>query len=626
MTSLLAESDKPASLERQVLEARDCLASGDAERALALLAPLADATPPHLPAQFLLSMTAWRLGRLDWSIELMRQCHEAFPMDGTVAEILASLYAQAGDLRESLFMGKLATALGGPGALSHLIPKGFPTFDWAFYHIKSNPMLGDAKALATQGESGAALEKARQHAALNPRDGAAHGFYASLLLRYGLASGAVSVLRAVERRTELPAPYASLYARALTQVGDFDAARRWHERAIALASNDAEIAAARVQDSLWLDDGADRCAALAQDWARRFCPAAKTRDWQRPRKKLVIGYLISRCSDPLDLMAVAAVARAHDRSRATVIAYAEGAQSWEANVGLAGSFDIWQDIRTLNPATLARFFLRDGLDLAIDAGGFATPDNLLALARLNTALRVSWFGNTGGIESPIYDALIVAPSVPESGDPARRISATYPLWRPAKRPGTRIGHEGVNFGADVSMAQLDPDTVGRWSGVLDAVPTAKLVLRANDMDPGDNIDRLVARFGRERAARIDVLANEGIEAFYAQIDVALLPRRGVSPRAAADAVACGVPPLAVDGAGNDQPYASFLRDLGLGARLVAADDAEFLSIAAGLATPEIRDRLAADLASAAMDSAAGLACVLEDYAFRALDEPLGVRS
>jgi tetratricopeptide (TPR) repeat protein len=308
--SSIAEPDAPISVDAQVHEAKHRLAAGDAEGALAILAPLTTDGSICLPAQFLLSMTAWKLGRLDWSIELMRQCHEAFPMEGTVAEVLASLYAQAGNLGESLFMGKLGTALGGPGQLSFLVPAGFPNFDWAFYQIKSEPMLAAAKAYLASGDSGDALEKARQHAALNPMDGAAHGFYAMLLLRNGLASAAVDVLRAVNAHADLPAPYASLYARALTQVGEFDAARHWHENAVALAPDDAGIAAARVQDSLWLEESPGRRAALSEDWARRFCPPAKGRAWQRPEKKLVIGYLLSSFSDPLDLGAVAAVARA----------------------------------------------------------------------------------------------------------------------------------------------------------------------------------------------------------------------------------------------------------------------------------------------------------------------------
>lgn len=624
--SSIGEPDAPISLEEIVREANDRLAAGDTEAALEMLAPVTADDRIYLPAQFLLSMTAWKMGRLDWSIELMRQCHETHPMDGTVAEALASLYAQAGDLRESLFMGKLGTALGGPGALSYLVPKGFPTFDWAFYHVKKSPMLADAKACLASGKPIEAMEKAGQHVALNRQDGDAHGFYAALLLRNGFASAAVDLLQAIEVHADLPARYASLYARALTQVGEFDAARRSHEKAESLASDDAEIAAARVLDSLWLDESPARRAALSEDWARRFCPPAKAREWRRPQKKLVIGYLISSFSDPLDMAAVAAVARAHDRARVTVVAYVHGEQSWDMHVPLSGAFDAWRDIRTLDPATLARFFLRDEIHVAIDTAGFGAPGALSALARLNTALRVSWFGNPGSIGSPIYDARIVTASAGSGREERCRIPIVYPVLRPSKPVSRRTGDGDVKFGADVSMAQLDAETVGCWSAILDALPAANLLLRANDMEPGGNIERLIARFGRDRAARIDIIANESIEDFYAKLDVALLPRRGVSARAAADALACGVPPVAIAGNGISEPYAAFLRELGLGSRLVAADEAEFASIAAGLAAPAARGQLGSALASACAETVSRSARAIEDHALRMLDEGVGVSS
>ncbi len=54
-----------------------------------------------------------------------------------------------------------------------------------------------------------------------------------------------------------------------------------------------------------------------------------------------------------------------------------------------------------------------------------------------------------------------------------------------------------------------------------------------------------------------------------RVDVALAPRRGLSPRMAAEAMACGVPPWPVAGPDAVAPYAAFLRALGLGAALVA---------------------------------------------------------
>jgi len=279
---------------------------------------------------------------------------------------------------------------------------------------------------------------------------------------------------------------------------------------------------------------------------------------------------------------VAAVARAHDREQVQVIGYGLGQQSWPENAVLAGAFDSWRDIAALDPATLGRFLAGDGLHLVIDVAGFAAPQQMLALAGLDSAVRIAWLGNPGGLGAPVYDAQVTSYSALAVKGRALRVIAGYPAVRDWSKPVHREPG-ALALGADTTMAQLDAATVQTWCEVLDGLPEAKLLLRANDMGPGGNIDRLVAWFGRERAARIDILAAKAAEEFYSRIDLALAPRRGVSPRAAAEATACGVPTVAFAGRSLAEPYGPYLADLGLGPMLVAGDDRDYVGIALALA-------------------------------------------
>jgi protein O-GlcNAc transferase len=628
----LTEPDQ-LSLEAEVNEANRLLSDGDSEGALALLEPLTSNENAFLPARFLLAMTAWKMGRLDSAVELMRDCHEKWPMDGTVAEVLASLYVQAGNLGESLFMAKLGAALGGPGKLSHLVPKGFPNFDSVFYSFQDKPMLKNARAYLAKGEVSIAMEYVRQHSALNPSDGDSHAFLAALLLRAGMASVAYEVLSSVATKIvgdgEFPAHYASLYARTLAAVGDFDGARRFYAKALALAPESADIAADRIADSVWLDENREQVTTIGEDWTRRFCRTPKPRQWRQPDGKLVIGYIVSAFADPLDMAAVAAVARAHDRKRVTVLGYGTGAQSWNENALLSGAFDKWQDVSALDPATLVRFFVRGGLHVVVDAAGFAAPNCLKALAQVQTAIRVSWLGNSAALGAPIYDAQIVAASFAVRGTTLWRVGSGYPVLAPQQQQlPSRAARNDTNFGADVRMPQLDHETVALWSAVLQAQPGAKLLLRARDMTPGGNIDRLVARFGRELAARIDIVDVQRPEEFYASVDIALLPYRGVSPRMAAEALACGVPPIALTRSGIGNPYASYLQEIGLGSRLVAADEQDFVNIATELATSDAsRIQVLGAIASAIGDAnARHFAQALEERAIKELASAQGLCS
>lgn len=618
------DADDAAAPDGTVRRAAQSLAEGDADGALATLAPLVSDQGMALPARFLLGLVAWYVGRLDGAVGLLRQCHEEAPMNGAVAEVLASLHAQVGDLGESLFMGKMATALGNAEALAALVPPNFPSFDRAFLTIQDKPLLGRARLDLASGKLRDALEKARQHMALDPADGEGRLFYGGALLRAGSPSGALVALQPVEDDGDAPPAAASLYARALAGVGDAVEARRWHDRACAAAPEDARIHAARVADGLWLAEDATQLDAAAGEWVRRFAPPVKAPRWRQPDGKLAIAYLVSEFADPRDAAAIAAVARAHDRERVTVLGYGMGAQSWEENAPLAGAFDKWRDIGAIDPATLARFFAGDGVHVMVDAGGFAAPTHLLALARLDAALRVSWLGNPGGVARPLFDARITGESAMPHEDEAAiwRIAGGYPLARDWSRPVRRLPGSGPVFGADVRLCQIDAATARLWSAVLDAAPGAMLLLRANDMGPGASADRLIARFGREHAARIDIVPAAGTEDFYALADVALAPCRGASPRMAAEAVACGVPVVALAGQGLGDPYATLLRDLGLGPMLVAGDDREYAAIAARLACSaeacEQARAAVARSAAAGEASARRFARAIEDHATRQL--------
>ena len=329
------------------------------------------------------------------------------------------------------------------------------------------------------------------------------------------------------------------------------------------------MAAAHITDAPYLGVPPAEMARLVSDWAARFALAPKPARKHVFGRKLVVGYLVSAFDDRDDAAAVAAVARAHDRARVTVLGFGLGAQTAEQNSGLIGAFSKWRDIGALDAATLARTLSGDGVDVLVDAGGFASALQLRALTRFETGLRVSWLGNPAGILAPLYDAQLS--------------SADYPVLEPR---GASPRVEGpIAFGADATLAQLGARTVALWAAVLGLVPQSKLVLRARDTGHKANLTRLIDQFGQTLAARIDLRSATRASEFYQAVDIALSPLCGASPRAAAEALASGVPTIAMAGTA----YGTFLAGRGLAKRFVAADSAHYVSIAVALAqSPEAR--------------------------------------
>jgi len=563
--STAVQPDGYPSADDRLRDIVDHLDRDEAGQALELLNPLVSLEKPSLAARFVLAMTAWQLQRFDWALTVLSACHDEAPDNGGVAEALASLQAQLGQLEESLFTGKLATALGNDPVLAGLLPKAYPGFDHAFLSIVERPLLGKAHDALKQGKLAQAVELARQHVAIDPTHIDGRAFHAACLMRAGAAAAAVETLQPVIESGTLPnSALASLYARALAAVGERKDAAQWHENAVAAAPTDPALAAARIADAPFMGIDNNVMASMTRDWITRFALAPKPARKHSTGRKLVIGYFVSAFIDVDDAVAVAAVAQAHDRSRASVLGFGLGSQTAEQNVRLVGAFSQWRDISALDPATLARTLSGEGVDVLIDAGGFASALNLQALTRFESGLRVSWLGNPSAILAPLYDVRLAA--------------ADYPVLESAAKARTRNAGP-IAFGADVTLAQLDSRTVALWSAVLALLPDAKLVLRGRDMGSSANIGRLVAAFGENLAARIDLRQAERASEFYDAVDVALLPYRAASPRAAAEALGYGVPAIAIAG----EPFGSFMVGRGLAQGLVAADGAQYCSLAMSLA-------------------------------------------
>jgi protein O-GlcNAc transferase len=591
-----------------VAEAARHFVEGSTEQALAALQAAGAAEGECAPLNFMTALVAWRLGDVALALTMSRSCFEQEPENGTIAEAVASLYAQVGNLVESLFYGKLATALKPDETMRTWLPSDFPSFGAAFLSIREKPLLGQAKLLLAGGNPNAALDKTRQHIEVAPDDREGRLFYAEQLLRAGLAGQAVGTVRPLLGESTVPPPVANVAGRALASVGEAREARHWHDYACATAPEDAAIMAARLADAPWIGlEGGER-GRSASDWAARFAAATTSRRWRAGRDSLVVGYLVSRIPDHREALAIAAVARAHARPSTTVIGYGLGPQSWDENAALQGAFDQWRDTTGFDARTLAKTVAVDGLDVVIDVGGFAAPGNLRALAYVNSAIRVAWLCDTTGLERVVYDALIGSASTelvawqPPLG--------AYPLIRDWARPCPHKPDASFRFGVDATLAEISADTVAQWRAALEAVSGSVLLLRAHDMAHPENVDRLVARVGTELASRVDIVDAAACEDFYSQVDVALAPAVSLLPHMVAEAIACGVPVLAV----GEDVHARALRLLGLG-DFVFTDVAACAAAAGNLAGSPARlaeaRRKAIALADRGERAAAEIAATIE---------------
>ncbi len=542
------------------------------------------------------------------AFQALSRAHERDPAEAVYAEVLAVLYATAGNLADAAYFSKLSTSLGFDAEVQVLLPPSLPTFPRSLQIIKEAPYLQRGDSLLAVRYHADAIGQYELHLAFFPGHREAMRKLARCLLKTEQTAGAVAYLTALRNDGEATAEDLSLLGQAYAALGESVAAETCHREAAALASDDnaAEIACARLTDLVFDPDRTESALVeLSRAWGASLGGAGGNES-ERPGvssldgRRVRVGYLASATADARDLEVLATVASASDPQRFEIYLYGYRSIDEASNALLRGCHDEWRDISDCDAATLAATIEGDGIDILVDIGGHAAPTHLGALALRPARYQVSWLGNpvTLGL-SQVDVELASATDTTVHG--VRRWPLPYGIYcydylgQPPSRP-SRTG--AVTFGADVTLAQLHPDVIACWAQLLERVPGSTLALRDRTFIDGGLTDRLLELFGAHGISkRIDVIRADAA-GFYREVDVVLAPFVAANPHDVVAALTAGVPVVALAGPGRHRRQAStLLHHAGLD-ELVAADVAEYLELAVGLAeSAEARAHTSAAIAA-----------------------------
>jgi predicted O-linked N-acetylglucosamine transferase (SPINDLY family) len=279
---------------------------------------------------------------------------------------------------------------------------------------------------------------------------------------------------------------------------------------------------------------------------------------RRNAQRLRIGYLSPRFGDaPLEALLVP-VLEAHDRSRFEVVAYAAHPVSGAA--AIRRTVDHWRDLPA-DDDDAAETIAADACDLLVDLAGHAPGNRLPLLARGPAACQATWldYFDTTGV--PAIDFLI--------GDAwhtpiahANRFSerlVLMPEGRFAYRPplaiptaNDRRAPRPIAFGSFNRLAKIGDDVVRTWAAILHAVPAATLTLRASAFRSAQTIAYVREKWRAldlpvERVGFLPFVSAAELHASYATIDIALDPFPFNGGVTTCDALAHGVPVVALAG-------------------------------------------------------------------------------
>ncbi|MBK6804695.1 MAG: tetratricopeptide repeat protein [Betaproteobacteria bacterium] len=633
----LAESGPALALRGELLRR-----GGNAEGAARLLAAAVERAPALLGAYHALALARIRAGdragaRAAWLALLERD-----PDDATARYQVALAFHEDGDRGEAAHwyeaqvarhptspkawhnLGLLRLAAGDAGGAVAALREAV-----ACAPASAPAWTALGRALERAGDTPAAIGAWTRAHALDPRAVEPLERHAAALGERAALPAAIALLReAVAIEPRKPSLRFALAAH-LSSLGEHADALAELRAGVALAPGDAAGHSALLFE-LQYDDTLATREAIADEhrrWAERHAdrvPAVHRPARTRPPGRMRIGYLSPRFGmGPLATLFLPVLER-HDRTRVEIVLYSAHTHDGPLNARMRAAADGWRELPR-DDASAAAMIADDDLDLLVDLAGHAPGHRLGVLARRPAPLQASWldYFETTGMDAVDY-FLSDATCTPASDAPLFRERlvllpcrfAYRPLDPPALTPAPAVAQGHVTFGSFNRHAKLSPGALDAWAAILGAVPGSRLALRAAAYGGDGTVDWIRDRWARRGlpVGRIDFLPwlpwREALAA-YADVDVALDPFPYNGGATTCDALAHGVPVVALDGTRPiGRQSASLLRAAGH-QEWIAGSIAGYVQIAVALARSENLDRIRRALHAALPHSAL---CDVERFA------------
>jgi predicted O-linked N-acetylglucosamine transferase (SPINDLY family) len=591
-------------------------ALGKPDEAVACYRRALELNPRHVRAHYNLAIALKEQEKWDEAIACCQRVLELLPDDAEAHNHLGNTLKAAGRPEEA--------AAAYRRALQH-DPR----------HVEAHHNLGCV--LRDEGNAAEAVACYRRVLQLEPELIEAHCNLGAALQDLGQLDEAIACYRqALQIRPE-DVPTLSHLGNALLCRGKTEEAIACHQRALLLKYDDAvahcnlslalkdqgrlDEAIVCCRKALQLDPGLRQAhanwiymtyfspdydaRAIGEEhrrWGRRFAdPLAKHivphPNDRSPDRRLRVGYV----SPDFRLHPVgrflAPLLESHDHERFEILAYASVRRPDALTAGFRRHVDGWRNVLSLSDEKLAEAIRADQVDILVDLTMHMANNRLLTFARKPAPVQVTYLAYCGTTGLAAIDYRLTDPYLdPPDQDAAIyteqsvHLPETYWCFRPAIEtpppdapPASRAGH--VTFGCLNNFCKVSAPALAAWSRILQAMPTARLLLHAHGGPHRDRVWEFFHREGvaRERVEFLDFLPMREFYRVHERIDVALDPFPYCGGTTSCDALWMGVPVVSLAGqTAVGRGGLSILTNLGL-TDLVASDGQQYVRIAVELA-------------------------------------------
>lgn len=509
-----------------------------------------------------MALVAVRMEELPKAIELLKKAHDLAPNVMEHAEALGVLYARIGNLGDSLYYGKLSTALNPGPNKDLLLPTWLGTFELSFSSADESPYLGRGYGALREGALKRALTEFQREAELHPNHGEPWRMLATTLRLQKRPIEEVLILQGLEDSGDLSASDFAEIGHALSKAGRFDEADLAYETAIERRSSDPNIPALKISDMYRrFDIGISQIEEAEKEWGARFCNSAPSWTDDGSNKaldgKITVGFFSSRFRMGAGLDHFWPLFLNNYRGRLKLNLYSYNDYDDAMTRRIAGSVDEFQDLRGVNEKTAAAIIKNDGVDILIDLDGVSEPHHMPLILEKPTPVLLRYDGLSQSAKAMGYDGGIGSEYVYlDSEQPV--CAVTGGLFGLPERKAEAYSQYSISekfsvLGWAPSLDQVHDDALKFLQTLSNHVPKLVIKVFSNGVGGAHGVDELQSAFGRYGLKPVVEFSDweEDWETaktnFFSQVDALFDMWGDAGPDNVVGALAAGTPVLSLPG-------------------------------------------------------------------------------
>ena len=336
-----------------------------------------------------------------------------------------------------------------------------------------------------------------------------------------------------------------------------------------------------------------------------------------PERRLRLGFVGAVFCANSSRHVIMPALRAHDRQRYEIWLYSNTKREDDVTVEYRRLADRWRVIRALDQRAAARMIRDDGIDILIDLNGISEDHRLDVFALKPAPVQISAWGYPSGTGLPTVDALFTdrwSVKAEEARHFAEQI-VYLPCWTlfdPSDVPaaGPQPVSSSSLFGSLTRVRKVTAESYDLWAALLARVPGSRMLIKDFALDDPLIAKRVADEFldrgiGPTRIELLGASNRTDHLRHLARIDVALSPFPHAGGVTTLEALAMGVPVVALNGRTVPERNSSaILNAIGRDA-WIAETPQDYIEIAARLAEDRgalkaLRDELPRDIAKSAI--------------------------